>query len=907
MSQEDSYNSLSTIILNGRKINLTPREIDVIACIVCGLRAKQMGILLELSHRTIENHIQNIRTKLDLASKEQIIDVIEQANYRNILMNHYSQYLDKHRKLQRNPELLLKNKELPSKANKRFLYILAGMLFITALLAVIIQNKEVPGVITPVKQFKQPLPMVHIKGWNLPKLFNHFVKREELNKTIWQMFRDDNSKQTIVLAGLYGLGGIGKTTLANGIINDSKRHYDFRAWFSAESEDLLKSEYIELGDYYKLFSEGMSDNNKIKKVKQWLVSHKKLLLVYDNVPDISFLNNYMPSRGHIIITSRNYKIPNAIELGAMKEQEAMALLNNLVPNNIRQNNLYVKLAKELLTELGNLPLAISQAGSYINENKISLQKYLNLYRTNKEKMLTSKTMPSGDMHASVYVTWDMSIKNIKSKANGKLADRLLNFISACYPEHIPRKLLMQFLYKNTDHDSEIKFNEIVSVLRNYSLITLYPTNLSIHRLVHSRVSEKQSPQARLDILRSGAEAIKSVYPKGDKTKEDIELIKQLLPHIESIILKLKGLVKPIEIIDLLKILCDSYDVLGGYDKRLAYAEEILQITRKHYGKDDVKTADALLQYARTHIRIGNFAIARKSLLEALPILNKKYGKDNKESIVTLYHIGWVNVRMGNYHDAIKYSAKAAKISEAKYGKDHLETAKVLNDLGWIYTNYGDYKLGKSSLEKSLRIVEQQFGVDHILTGTVLRSVGWIYLRSGMYEESLKAFNRTFAIRTKHYGERHIKVVNILDGLGALHCYMNNYEQAQSSYEHNLETLLASYKEDHIFTRTTYANLGNVYRIQGNHKQAKEYLTKALPFLKKFYGEDNVKTAAVIGNLALLNNNKDNKQQTLEELQKILQIFTKNLHAEHVYIKATKDAIKNIDNKDYNSLGYFIIL
>ncbi len=906
MSKEDSYNSLSTIIISGIKIKLTPREIDIISCIICGQRVKQIGILLELSHRTVENHVHNIRAKLKVASKEQIIDVIDHANYRNAIINHYNKYIDKNQKPYRNPDLVLKGEDIHTTPNKRFIYILAGMLFVTALLAIIVHKQDTPTTTSLTKQLKQPLPLIPVNSWNLPKLFNHFVNRKALNNTIWQLF-GDSSKQTVVLAGLHGLGGIGKTTLANGIINDIQKEYDFRAWFSAESEDLLKSEYIELGGYYKLFSEGMSDNNKIKKVKQWLASHKKLLLVYDNVPDMSFLNNYMPSKGHIIITSRNYKIPHAIELGTMRDGEALSLLSNLVPNNIKHDSLYIKLAKELLDELGNLPLAISQAGSYINENKISMQKYLNLYRTNKEKMLTSKTMPSGDMHESVYVTWDMSIKNIKSKQNGKLADRLLNFISACYPEHIPRKLLIQFLYNNTGHDSEIKFNEVVSVLRNYSLITLYPTNLSIHRLVHNRVGQKQSSQERLNILRSGAEAIKKVYPKGDKTKDDIELIKQLLPHIESIILKLKDLVKPIEIIDLLKILCDSYDVLGGYDKRLAYADEILQITRKHYGKDDVKTADALLQYARTHIRIGNFAIARNSLLEALPILNKKYGHNCKESIVTLYHIGWVNVRMGNYQDAIKYSAKAAKISEAKYGKDHLETAKVLNDLGWIYTNYGDYKLGKSSLEKSLSIVEKQFGVDHILTGTVLRSVGWIYLRSGMYSESLKAFNRTFTIRTKHYGERHIKVVNILDGLGALHCYLNNYDKAQRAYEHNLKTLLASYKKDHIFTRTAFANLGNVYRIQGKNKQAKEYLLKALPFLQEFYGKDNVKTAAVIGNITLLNWHKNSKQQTLSELQKILKIFTNNLHAEHVYIKATNDAIKNINNKNYKSLGYFIIL
>jgi DNA-binding NarL/FixJ family response regulator len=52
---------------------LTERETDVLRLVAKGLTAKQVGERLGVSHRTVENHVQNTLTKLQLHNRVQLV------------------------------------------------------------------------------------------------------------------------------------------------------------------------------------------------------------------------------------------------------------------------------------------------------------------------------------------------------------------------------------------------------------------------------------------------------------------------------------------------------------------------------------------------------------------------------------------------------------------------------------------------------------------------------------------------------------------------------------------------------------------------------------------------------------------------------------------------------------------
>jgi DNA-binding NarL/FixJ family response regulator len=52
---------------------LTDRETEVLRLVAKGLTAKQVAERLTLSHRTVENHVQNTLTKLQLHNRSQLV------------------------------------------------------------------------------------------------------------------------------------------------------------------------------------------------------------------------------------------------------------------------------------------------------------------------------------------------------------------------------------------------------------------------------------------------------------------------------------------------------------------------------------------------------------------------------------------------------------------------------------------------------------------------------------------------------------------------------------------------------------------------------------------------------------------------------------------------------------------
>lgn len=66
----------------------TRREVDIIACLLCG-RAATIPSFLSIATRTVETHIHNIMLKIECNSRENIIDFIEQSGKQHLVKAHY--------------------------------------------------------------------------------------------------------------------------------------------------------------------------------------------------------------------------------------------------------------------------------------------------------------------------------------------------------------------------------------------------------------------------------------------------------------------------------------------------------------------------------------------------------------------------------------------------------------------------------------------------------------------------------------------------------------------------------------------------------------------------------------------------------------------------------------------------
>ena len=68
---------------------LTPRELDVLSCLLENSASKKIAPILRITIETVDTHIANIGRKLEQNGRAQVVDCVKKSIYTEILHNRY--------------------------------------------------------------------------------------------------------------------------------------------------------------------------------------------------------------------------------------------------------------------------------------------------------------------------------------------------------------------------------------------------------------------------------------------------------------------------------------------------------------------------------------------------------------------------------------------------------------------------------------------------------------------------------------------------------------------------------------------------------------------------------------------------------------------------------------------------
>lgn len=292
---------------------------------------------------------------------------------------------------------------------------------------------------------------------------------------------------------IHGLGGVGKTQLALEYAYRYANAYDVVWWLRAEKSETLSADYAALAKPLNLLEKDGDKDEKIIAVKQWLDHNMGWLLVFDNAQSLFQIYEYLPQSkmGHVLVTSRNPDwegIASSFKVAVFEFNESVKYLCMRTGQNDWDT------ANALAEELGHLPLALTQAASYIISVESALADYLVLYRQHRHKLL-AKSKASIDYPHTVATTWEISFQYIKQQSQN--AADLLNLCAFLPPDNINRHDLAQGLKGLNDLNSlslrdPLMFDEAIATLKQYSLIDLKKDTFLIHRLVQAIAKDRMS-------------------------------------------------------------------------------------------------------------------------------------------------------------------------------------------------------------------------------------------------------------------------------------------------------------------------------------------------------------------------------------------------------------------------------
>ena len=557
--------------------------------------------------------------------------------------------------------------------------------------------------------------------WNLPRQDHDFIGRKELltklqTKLHPRPWRLVNTKGVSVISVCAGLGGVGKTQLALQYIHNTKHNYTLKAWFFAENIDQLKQQYIDLALELGFKEEMPSFAKAQLYVQDWLTKHPGWLLVYDNVNSYDEIKEFLPRvGGSIILTSRQQKWPNTfakLDVDVMTQNDAMQLLDSILQRKItveEQNS-----AQELIIELGNLPLAIAQAGAYIKQNAMTIAGYLKLYKEYEMDLLIDNILPEGVNSLPIAATWNVSLDAIvrEARANHQppWALHLLNACAYLASEKISEQLLLAW-FKAMHPETpkvELLFAKLIGQLWRYSMISRDNNgDITIHRLVqavvryqHKQTLEKNPyylpPTPRL--FNSLLDSAHKEFIKKTTVLEDEARKRNLLPHMQSLLEHYKGLWPnsvAIELFNILNDLGNGFLLTGDAQNAKAYLEHALIILEQTYGKENIKASNILDALGNAYRQLGNLKQGQIAHEQAFAIKEKHYGPDHIEIAKTLDQLGRDHRVLGDANQAIKAHERALTIKQNHYKKDNLEIALTLDQLGRDHCMLRNFKYAKA--------------------------------------------------------------------------------------------------------------------------------------------------------------------------------------------------------------------
>ncbi|NER91056.1 MAG: hypothetical protein F6K64_30055 [Moorea sp. SIO3A2] len=243
------------------------------------------------------------------------------------------------------------------------------------------KQQSLPTATTPAKtcQALRPKPGVPFQAPPLPA---YFIQRPEVSQSLKQSLLSEQTAKTgtLVVSAIYGLGGIGKSTLAAAIANDPEvqTHFpDGILWATlGQQPDLLSflSSWIQaLGDHdYK-----PTNTNAASRHLQTLLYDKATLLVVDDLwnPDHVQPFRIGGAKCRLLVTTREAQIVGVTryDLDVMNPSQALALLEEYGGSKLKGSDR--KQAQALAKTVGYLPLALELAAAQIADG-ISWQELL---------------------------------------------------------------------------------------------------------------------------------------------------------------------------------------------------------------------------------------------------------------------------------------------------------------------------------------------------------------------------------------------------------------------------------------------------------------------------------------------------------------------------------------------------
>jgi tetratricopeptide (TPR) repeat protein len=696
---------------------------------------------------------------------------------------------------------------------------------------------------------------------DLPGAPPSFQERPQLDDVV-QVFAAGGGSS--VVCALIGARGVGKTQLAAAYARQqAAAGCSLVAWVSAGTTDGLVAG---LDDVARAVGVADPDGDSAKSavlLRRYLQTlEHPALLVIDNAMDADQVRRFVPVTGatRVIVTSTDHalaQLGTLVSISVFDRAQSLMYLRQRTGLNDDID------ADRVAEELGDLPLALAQAASVIQLQRISYAEYLSRLRS----MPVAKVLRrgAGDPYPKgVAEAILLSVQVAEDTDESGLAQRLLALIALLAPTGVPRTLVQQILCVDdgsADTSAVARVDELLARLVGFSLLVWGESGKSVivHRLVARVIRERLQDSdglattiiaaaiGKLSMLRIAEEQA------WDHREQGAALVAHTFAVWDNVLNSIGSDFFTAQQIagcaDMAGWAVRHLTVTADLSRATRIGEQVLADCERSLGCDHPNTLVSRYNLACSYESAGRLAEAIPLYETTLADCARVLGDDHPNTLISRNGLAGAYRAAGRLGEAIALYETTLADCARVLGDDDTNTLTTRNNVAGAYRAAGRITEAIQLYENTLAARERLLGAHHPDTLTTRNSLAGAYQAAGRLAEAIPLFESTLADCQRVLVPGHPNTLASRNDLAGAYRAAGRLAEAIPLYEATLadyERLLGAH---HPNTLTTRNNVAGAYRAAGQLAEAIPLYEATLADYERVLGAHHPNTLTTRNNVA----------------------------------------------------------
>lgn len=658
--------------------------------------------------------------------------------------------------------------------------------------------------------------------WNVPVLRDpYFVGRDELLDRVRAALGPAGAAALAhtITQTVTGLGGIGKTALAAEFAYRHASDYDVVWWLRAEEPDTLAADVAALATGLDLPAAG-SLPDAVEAARNWLASHDRWLLIFDNARQPADVTAYVPGlRGHVLVTSRNphwSEIATTLDVPPLPLDVAAELIRHRTGLDDADG------ARLLASKLGGVPKVIEvAAGMFTRGAAVSLTRF-------------AKSI--GDGSAATRGVWDSAFDQVLS-CPGAL--EVLGTCAVLNPDEIQPELLLEVIAL-----PDAVVDAAIGALRAQQILRNRIGALSIHRLVQAAARERIGVADVSQAARRVADSL--IGLDTDREPERASYARRVQSHTPYL---LAALGDGADRAALLRWYTRRLAEDGAYGPARSAAERAVAASEMALGRRHEDTGRAYSLLARVLQDLGELASAKDAAAQALAITEAALGPDHPDTGHCHTVLARILRSRAELPEARDHARRALAITETALGTEHPDTAWRLTACASILRESGQLAEARQVAERAVAAMTAAFGPDHADTGWSLGVLAATLHDLGELTHARHTAERALAVTEAALGREHPDLGWYYGVLGRVLLDLGEVNSAERAANRALAVTETALGSAHPNVGWDHELIARVLAARGKRTAARRTAERAVTITENTLGPGHPATGERLATLA----------------------------------------------------------